>query len=52
MVRHRKRRPDLDERVSIDARDPEEALQKLLKLPPLDKRGDQTDQEVTTTPDP
>ncbi len=36
--RHRKRRPDLDERVSVPVQDPEEALRKVLRQPPIDKR--------------
>lgn len=42
--RHRKRRPDLDEPVSLYPMDPEEALRKVLQQPPLDKR-DQADEE-------
>ena len=38
MARHRRPRPDLDEKVSLHPLDPEEGLRKLLRQPPLDKR--------------
>ena len=38
--RHRKRRRDLDEPVSLYPLDPEESLRKMLRQPPLDERQD------------
>lgn len=50
--RHRKRqKPDLDERVAIDVGDPEEALRRLVRQPPLDEQRKADQGEHETTPE-
>jgi hypothetical protein len=48
--RHRKPRPDLDERVSLHPEDPEDVLRKILRQPPLDKREEREETEEPTKP--